>query len=387
MKTVNKKIKPVARHKPIASRSKTKPAKAARVVKSKSVIKAKRAAHRAAYPFHKRLLMHPFTIFAFLCVGVFMAGWTYQVVADTVITAVVAAPPLQTPATIDTPADNTISDTSSITVGGSCPSQSYVKLQINGSFSGVGLCSSNNRYSIRTSLYPGRNELTVNAYNVTDMQGPTSNGIKLTYTPPVTAAPASKIVTPTTTSDVPSKPYTAAEQNAAISPPSTGKPLLLTSDFQFHTFTQKTTFAWEMDLEGGSPPYNVHVNWGDGTASDLYFPTDPIFTLHHQFATSGYYAVVVSSIDNNGASHITQLAALITDTTGKAAFFGPPKTPGSGGTSTQHMSETDSIQSTTKWLLLAWPAYVVIVLMSASFLLGERREFILIGLRHKRHAH
>src|SRR6185437_8114462 len=63
---------------------------------------------RRQSPLHKRIILHPLSVMIVLCAGVFITGWTYQVVADYYsLTAKVAAPALTQPAVITSPVDGT----------------------------------------------------------------------------------------------------------------------------------------------------------------------------------------------------------------------------------------------------------------------------------------
>ncbi len=321
---------------------------------------------RRTYPVHKRLMLHPLSLFVFLCTGVLMAGYTYHVVAATIISSTIQAPALTKGATVSAPASSTTFSSPTLNVSGSCPPSSYVTLNVNGAFNGVGLCGSQQTYDIAGSLYAGTNTLTVQAYNQTDQKGPSTDSVQVAYTPP--AQTKADLATPS--------PAAAAATGDA--------PLLLTSDFNFHTFTTEKAFDWTLDLEGGTPPYNVHVEWGDGTTSDFRFPGDPVFNIHHQFKDSGYYPVVVHSVDAAGQKHIMQLAALITGSDGRASFLAPTagSSSGSGTLAGKSMGRTGSVvvshATTVKWLLIAWPFYIIVALMTVSFWLGERREYELI---------
>ncbi|MEJ0072547.1 MAG: hypothetical protein WDN27_00400 [Candidatus Saccharibacteria bacterium] len=347
----------------------------ARIIKHRAAIIAKQA-RRSAYPFHKRLLLHPLSTFILLCAGVFMAGWTYQVIAATLISATVEAPALQAAATIDAPSDKAVLTSSAVDVSGSCPSLSYVVLTLNGAFNGVAWCSGSGTYRITTSLYPGNNTLTIQDYNQTDLQGPPTPSITVVYQPPAAKA----------TETHGSAGTTAAPAPADTAAPTVAAPLLLTSDFHFQTFPSHQTFTWQLDLEGGTPPYTVTIDWGDSKTSKLSFPGDPVFSIQHRYAAAGYYPVVIKSVDNAGQTHVTQLAALITDSSGKAPFLNTASSNGGTGTAgtATNPGGAKRLANTTKWLLLAWPFYLVIGLMALSFWLGEKREFALVRIHHKR---
>jgi len=322
----------------------------------------KRQARRQNYPIHKRFLLHPITLFGLLCIGVLIAGWTYQVVADTVISSVIEAPNLQAGATIISPTDGANFTSSPITVAGTCPDNSYIKLDVNGVLSGISWCNPDNTFLIETSLFSGANTLVVQDYNETDLAGPTTPSIRVSFTP----------TEPVTTPVKPQAPTSSQTTSPASSSGQSVLPLIMGSDFQFKTFAANKTFTWKLDLEGGTPPYVVHVMWGDRQTSVLHFATDPVFTLVHSYKSAGYYAVIVSANDNTGQQKIFQLAALITNSAGVL-----PNVANSSNHSPKQslLASLDANVSKQKWLLVAWPAYLTVLLMAVSFWLGENREY------------
>lgn len=343
--------------------------------------------HRAGYPLHKRAMLHPLGIFVMLCAGVFMTGWTYQAVASTTISSKIQAPSLQAAATIQSPSSSKSFSSPTVTVDGTCPNNSYVTLGINAAFHGAALCT-NNSYSLQASLYSGTNTLEVQAYNLTDMAGPATPTIEVVYTPP----PA-----PAVTQNKPVAAVPSSQPSASSQPVATPTPLILSSDFNFHTFSTQNQFTWTVDLEGGTPPYLVNVNWGDGNSSQYKFPGDPVFSIGHTFKDSGYYPIIINSTDSQNQVHVMQLAALITDKHGKAAFLssgtagplGPPAN-GPGGPGGLHGLPPNPFGPMSpvgyKWLLVAWPFYLIVILMAVSFWLGEKREFALVGAWSNRKA-
>ncbi|MGC1177040.1 MAG: hypothetical protein WA843_03120 [Candidatus Saccharimonadales bacterium] len=138
-------------------------------------------------PLHHRLFLHPASLLLLLCVGVLLGGLTFRTAADTiVVTGKVLAPLPPTAATLDSPADQTHFTSRPITVTGTCPENTYVKLLRNGNLSGVAICGGGvTTYAIQTDLSLGTNVLVAQVYNVTDQPGPPSTSITVFYdTPP-----------------------------------------------------------------------------------------------------------------------------------------------------------------------------------------------------------
>jgi hypothetical protein len=352
---------------------------------------------RQTYPIHRRFLLNPATIFFLLCVGVFIIGWTYRVFASTQISSVIEAPPLLSGAVITDPTGGETFTAAPIDVDGTCPpSDSYVKLYLNGVFNGAAWCDANGDFSIESSLYDGSNTLVAEDFNITDLQGPTTPSVQVTYNPPAPPPSPPSNGSSSSNSNSTSSSQTTSPTTSTITPQTSGSsslitqpsksspsipPVLVTSTFHFQTFKAGKQFTWKIDLQGGKPPYVVYVNWGDGTKSTLHYKTDPIITLTHTYHKSGYFAIVVTSVDSTGQKRIIQLPALIAASNGKVDFLGSAAQARqvSGGS-----GSSSGLVKAQKWLLLAWPSYLVLVLMCISFWLGERQDFAAAKTRVRR---
>jgi hypothetical protein len=298
---------------------------------------------------HQRFLLHPITAFGLLCLGVFIVGMTIKVTASSYqVAARVPAAPLTEGAVISSPADGATVTAVPITVIGTCPADSYVKLIRNGVFSGVAWCD-NGGFSIQSDLSVGENSLVAQDYNITDDAGPASGGILITYTLPVVGRTGG-----TTGSNIPN----GSTANSL--------PLLIAADFSFHAFDLGSKFSWPLQISGGKPPYSVTVDWGDGRTDVM--KSSQKLVLSHRYESTGYYPVVVTVRDSSGGSSTLQIAALIR-ARGAAGFTNKQGTP---------ISSIGLITRIQQWLWLIWPTYTVTILMAVSFWLGERQELSLL---------
>lgn len=319
----------------------------------------RRALHsqiRAARPIHKRIMLHPAMGMTLLIVGVLITGWTLHSSADSYsITAKVAAPPLTEGAVITSPSDGASFTAVPITVSGTCPSNSYVTLTRNGAFSGSAACATGGTFDIQTSLSAGSNTLLAQDYNITDDPGPATLPITVTYTPP--PPPVQPPSSSTTTS--PSVPTQT-----------TTSPLIVNSDYHFQAFAVNGAFSWEIKVSGGTAPYSMRVEWGDGQTSAQTIPAAQTVTIRHRYTKAGYYPILVHVTDAKAFATLLQIAAFI-------------KLPGTAGALFTSPTSTDqgwfnnllsTLVGTKYYLWLAWPTYIVVVLMAVSFWLGERQE-------------
>ncbi len=307
---------------------------------------------RRSQPIHKRFLLHPATIMVLLVAGVFIAGWTYHAVAASYsVTAKIPAPPLTEGAVITTPADGYVATSSPITVSGTCPDNSYVTLIRNGSPSGTAWCTGNT-FSIDTSLSVGSNILQAQDYNITDDPGPATPSITITYQPPIAPPP------PSSGGTTPGSGTTTGQ---------TASPLTLQSTYHYRAYPVGSEIVWNVSISGGIPPYIARVAWGDGKSDTTSVPRAGTFSIEHTYTKPGYYAFKVYAQDARGNTAMLQLVAFIR-ATGAA---GGITTPRPGAPSFSWLENV--LNGLGGWLWLAWPTYITVVLMAASFWLGEQR--------------
>ena len=131
---------------------------------------------RKRRPIHKRILLHPASVFIMLCVGVFLAGWTLIAGADNLtVTASILAPLPTRAAQITYPSNQARFTTSTISVAGDCTSNTYVQLYRNDVLSGVANCGpSITSFQIFSDLRLGANQFYTRVFNITNNEGPQS---------------------------------------------------------------------------------------------------------------------------------------------------------------------------------------------------------------------
>lgn len=416
---------------------KTKKTSAAK--RARSTVSRRKAVGRR--PIHKRVLLHPFTVFMLLCVGVLVAGSTFRGQAVSYdVTATVPAPILTEAAIITDPVANQHVTTDQIVVVGTCPPLSYVKLYRNDLFGGVATCTGG-QFSIQTSLLAGANNLQARVLNLTDSEGPSSSAITVYYDVPVVVEPPAAIpvstavptalqvanldtagyesgiveevgANPTVSgyappfSDVtvtfysePSVCKTKADAKgvwrctlAKSLPPgihhvvvvattTTGKkltfptfqvavikyaePFVLTSDYKYKARQQGQEVAWTIGVSGGTEPFDLVVDWGDGSNSHLVRPDRSTFDITHTYQNRTFtdtdYDIIINATDARGATTVLQLSTVI------QGIAEPAVGNRSGFEAVSNMVR--------QWLWVVWPVYVAVVLMALSFWIGERDAY------------
>jgi hypothetical protein len=338
----------------------------------------------------RRTTSYPTLAMIVLCVGVFLISWTRTVTANQgsyTVNASVPGPPPSVPATIDAPDDGSQFTSAPITLSGTCPLNTYVGLTRNSFSSGVALCDASGNYQLTTDLFKGTNQLIVYDYSFTDAQGPASNMVTVYYTPPTPPNPPPNSGGTTGSASGSGKTSKASKSTLynPLSPAAANlpEPLLLKSNFTFMGYYVGQPAAWQLEVEGGTAPYAVDAEWGDGHQQLYSQPQAGTISLQHVYAkTGGYhgsYVVKITATDAAGNQTFLQLMAIVSP---------KPKTlPATGGTTTGNGVNLLGGINFGHVVGLAWSGYGVVLLMLISFWLGERRELRYVYLHAKRPRH
>jgi hypothetical protein len=149
----------------------------------------KQTSNRSRHSWHVHASLHPVSLMALLCAGVFLVAATISAFGDSYqVSATVPAAILGQAAFITDPVDGSTFTDQNYMIAGNCPASSYVTLFDNSQPDGTASCN-NGAFQIATSFQIGDNQLSVQDYTVTNQPGPTSPSIDITYTPPVTPMP------------------------------------------------------------------------------------------------------------------------------------------------------------------------------------------------------
>jgi peptidoglycan hydrolase-like protein with peptidoglycan-binding domain len=263
-------------------------------------------------------------------VGVFLLGFTQISGADGVgISATVAAPPVSGAAAITAPAMNQHVTITPIQVTGLCQVGTMIKLYDNGVFAGSTFCVSKASFSLQADLYTGRNDLIVREYNAINQPGQDSATVTVYYD--LTASQLSGL------------------DNG-------GGQLLLISNNEYKGSFINQEISWPLEIHGGTPPYSVSWDWGDGQTDTLTRSDVGAFSLKHTYTKKGIeykstFPIVIRVIDANGQAAYLQLVTIVN--------------------SDKNPIIPADIPSGT---LIAWPLWVLALMLVATFWLGEARE-------------
>ncbi len=234
--------------------------------------------------------------------------------------------PPQTGAIISIPTNGQVFTNTPITVSGICPNETLVKIFKNGAFAGAVQCE-NGSFSLQIDLFSGANELTARVFDDLDQEGPPSNVVTVTFN----------------------------DTRPGVQPK-----ISLTSNYAKRGANPGEKLTWPVILSGGTGPYAITVDWGDGKEPDLISITNPgVINLEHIYDSPGIYKIVVKATDKDGNAAFLQLVGIAN---------GEPPTPG-GDAETQ---EQGPLRIQTK--LLLWPMFVLLPFIVTTFWLGKKYE-------------
>lgn len=289
---------------------------------------------------HNQLVLG-ITLFLVLLLTICSTGYavTNPQTSGVGVQGTISSPPPTQAATITSPTNGAVFTELPITVRGFCPNGLLVKLFKNNVFSGSVPCQ-NGSYSLQSDLFSGRNDLVARVYDQLDQAGPDSNAVAVTFND------------------------NAAQ--TAIAPR-----VNLTSNYAKKGANPKEDLTWPIIISGGTPPYAVSVDWGDGTSADVYTVTSAgQFEIKHQFSQSGQYQVLIKAADKNGVIAYLQVTAI-----------------GNGEVKDSNVAGASTTSAPGKTVILWQPAVIAIPLVVTTFWLGRRFELKRIKTRLSRGEH
>lgn len=245
------------------------------------------------------------------------------------------AKPPTTAATIKTPTNGQRFSTTPVTVSGSCPADTLVEIFKNGIFAGSAICSSSGNYLLDIDLLTGANALLARVYDALNQAGPDSNIPTVFYDGGSPAA----------------APVTGLNFG--------GPQLLLNTDAAFRGVFPGDDLTMPIDVIGGSPPFAISLQWGDGQNNNVPRGDNTTFRTAHKYARAGNYKITLQATDSTGRVAFLMVAAIVNGQPDLAA-----------AAAKNNAASPDF----TSRLLILWPLYASTLAVVISFWLGERRE-------------
>ncbi len=237
----------------------------------------------------------------------------------------VPTPPPDKAATIVVPRNGAVFSSNPIQVSGLCTTDLLVKIFSNNVFVGSAICV-NGSYDAQIDLFDGRNDLIARIFDALDQPGPDSNVVTVTYRNDQFA-------------------------NTGI------QPLRLSSIYARRGADPGSELNWPIIISGGTPPYALSVDWGDGKPVSLQSEAFAgNVNIKHTYDTAGTYVIIVKATDKNGMTAFLQLVGQANGAVGQ------------GG------EDADSGLVATQTAVIWIPAAISIPLIISTFWLGRRYE-------------
>lgn len=241
-------------------------------------------------------------------------------------------PPKNAP-TITFPANNSNITDLPVTVTGLCQTGLLIKVFKNNVFAGSAMCVRGS-YSISIDLFVGRNELIARAYDELDQASPDSNMVVVNF---------------------PVSPFVGTNR------------VSLSSAFAKRGAVPGSTLSWPIILSGGSGPYAITIDWGDGTQTDIISREFPgTFDISHIYKSAGIYNILIRVTDKNGEKAFLQLIGVGNGEIGD--------------------NQATANQATVREVvrIVWWPVLLIIPFMLIAFWLGRRYELLSLRRRFDR---
>lgn len=245
------------------------------------------------------------------------------------LSGAVRGPAPDKPVVITTPNSGSSTTSSTLTIGGICTPGTFVQIMKNDVFAGAVPCSADGTFSLDIDLFDGRNHIVARVSDALGQFGPDSRALDVIYQSPSLNLPGA----------------------------AAGRQLFLQAIDVVVGVSPDTALSRSVTIVGGTGPYAISFDWGDGSTSLVSQVGEGPVSASHIYTRAGNYRVLIRVTDATGNSSFLQLVTVVN---GPAAALGANKNTGSG--------------ALPGLLLTAWPLYVLAVVMVVFFWLGTRLE-------------
>jgi len=147
--------------------------------------------------------------------------------------------------------------------------------------------------------------------------------------------------------------------------PTSSSPLIVRAEYHYQVRLSTQPSELLVTLAGGTEPFTIHTDWGDGTTTTERRMDDAPFTVSHSYSTPAEankdFVVLVHATDAQGQSALMQLSVVV---------------KGTGLALVASSTTFDQLLNDMRhWIWVIWPAYMIVVLMAIGYYLGEREEY------------
>jgi hypothetical protein len=246
-------------------------------------------AHSWRYRPHKHT-SYPGLLFILMITGVILLGASIGAqgavqnpqTGSVGLSGTVAGPPPSVAAVITSPTSGSHTTSSPITITGTCPNNTFVFIDKNSVLAGQAACNGG-RFSLQADLFIGANTLIARVIDALGQSGPDSNPTIVYYDAPNTNASGSIV----------------------------GRQMFLESDATVVGGSPGTSLSRSITIVGGTAPFAVSWDFGDGGNSLMTVGTDGKVSASHSYASPGTYEVIVKVSDSLGNEAFIQLITVV----------------------------------------------------------------------------
>jgi len=327
---------------------------------------------------HRRHTSHGILFLALVITGVLLfnnlgtlRAFGLQSSGSTTVTVNVAGDPPTVGADITFPTDNSLTKSPQIEVKGTCPAQLLVATYNNGVFAGSTVCTNAGEYAIVIQLVVGVNILQSQDYDGLNQPGPATAQVTITREEdpvPVTSPNPEVPEIATTQDDITPDPTPAVvapapqpEVNPCFDTSKTDSldpenPTIIVSCIKRSIFSGETVTV-PIRIAGGSAPYALWIDWGDGVTELKTVLDSEYHDYRHTYTTAGIIGISLKTTDAKGATSFIQTVVQVNGSTAPGAATTPFNT---------FVSGLGSV-----WTEAPVPLYVAAVTLVLGFWVGD----------------
>lgn len=215
--------------------------------------------------------------------------------SDLAVTAKVPAPMPKDAPVITKPVDGSIISSNTVVVSGICPiikPAVIIVIYVRDAIAGSTPCSADGKFSVQVTLGLGMQEIIAQVVTITDDIGKSSAGVTVLRAIPSEPSRAdSGVPTDETLQALPSM-------------------LGIVTNNRFVPIGADGNAKWRGSFAGGTLPYKVSIDWGDGTAGNYGVNDESEQVFSHRYDSQRFYDIVITVTDANGGSATLHSAAM-----------------------------------------------------------------------------
>jgi hypothetical protein len=210
------------------------------------------------------------------------------------VSASVPFPVPTTLAVIDPSLNNLVKSTGTLQIFGSCQNvnpYSVVSIWRSSSLLGSTTCESNGTFRLNINLNSGTNTLIAKTSNISNVYGPDSDPVNITYNPPVAQS------TPQNNNSV---------SNASSPTPDVSPDLSISTINPVEQISDSRQASIDIVVSGGKNPYKLVIVWGDGSSDTKDIKEEGTYRFTHIYEKEGIYTTFASVTDFRGITKTYQ---------------------------------------------------------------------------------